>query len=387
MKKGVIAILSMSAVFIGSSFCAAAAVEYEIEQLKKEIAEMKASKEKGSISEYLGLAAEIGATFVLQGVNKSNDGSNKGRTDGSYSLDLGFGKEFSDGAKVFLHIEGLQGEGLNDNLRLYSSLNTDAGTTESFLSVSELWYQQNLFGDKITLTFGKLNPAGYFDENEIANDETGQFLASMFVNNPAVSLPDNNPGLRMTYSPAGFLDITYAYFNQNEDLGQIDGNGFNAVQAAFKYSGKGNYRLMYWSSNEDAGSENSYGFSISFDRPLNETVSLFARYGYKNPKIADDENPVANSWSFGAQFKGALLNRENDIAGLAFGQNIVSKDWAEANGLKKDAETQAEIYYKLSISENMELTPVFQYAVKPMGGNAAAGGDLFAFGIRTQINF
>ncbi|MCL2389924.1 MAG: carbohydrate porin, partial [Endomicrobia bacterium] len=364
-------------------------LEDELAQIKKDIAEMKEAKGSGSISEVLEFTTDIGGTIILQGVNKANDGSDKGRIDGSYYLDLSFRKEFSNGGIAYVRIEGYNGEGLNNKLEVFSDLNYNA--YQDFFNVSHLWYEQSLLDKKFTFTFGKLRARDYFDENEIANDDTCQFLAAMFINNTTILFPDNQLGIRAKYSPAEFLDITYAYVNQDDDFDNIDANGFNAVQATYKLPGdklSGNYRLMYWSSNSNKiGDEDIYGFALSFDQSVSENLSLFARYGYKNPKAYTDENPLENSWSLGVQVKGKLWNRENDAFGWALGQNIASKEWADAKGFKNDSETQTELYYKLSVSDHIAISPVFQYVSKPMGGNASADNDLFTFGIRTQINF
>ncbi|MCL2506195.1 MAG: carbohydrate porin [Endomicrobia bacterium] len=390
MKRSLIALLGL-ALFLAVNAFADMSIEEEIAGIKRDIAEMKSSKENISISETLGLVAGISGTIISQCVDKANDGSGQGRTDGSYRLDLMFGKEFENNLTVFLRIRGYNGEGLNNKLQLYSYLNETADNDQRpYFSIAELWTQKNLFDNKLTLSFGIMDPKEYFDINNAANEETYQFLAAMFVNNPAILFPDFQLGLRATYSPAEFLDITYAYFNQNDSLDHIDTGGFNAVQADFKLvkdKFSGNYRLMYWSSNEKINDEHAYGIALSIDHTLSETVFLFARYGYTNPKAADDENPLESSWSLGAQINGKLWNREKHILGMAIGRNRASKDWIKANDLKDDPETQTELYYKFNFNEHIALTPVFQYVVKPAGGNAASDNNLSVFGLRTQINF
>jgi Carbohydrate-selective porin len=407
MKKGFIvcaAIIAVTAFLAGNAL--ALTVEEEIAELKNSVAALQQGTSKSDLSQALGIKIEAGGTFILQGISKANDGSDKGRTDGSVTFDLGFGKEFENGGSAFMHIEGGAGEGLNgfyyddvndedvSFVNTYSSLNGDAGSSESFMEVTELWYEQPLFDEKVTVTFGKLNAAGYFDDNAVANDETEQFLAAMFVNNTAIAMPDNSLGLRVTYSPLEKLDITYAYFNQNEGWGNIDCGGWNAIQATFKLSETGNYRVMYWGSNQEAFSHKDgkaasvYGIAFSLDQAVSETVSLFARYGYQNPEVSE----ISGSWSLGAQFGGSMWTRENDAIGVAVGQNMVSKDYvdsfkAQGEDYKDDSETQAEVYYKLGINDNIALTPVMQYVSKPMGGNTTEDNAIFTFGIRTQISF
>ncbi|MDR2426870.1 MAG: carbohydrate porin [Endomicrobium sp.] len=382
MKRSIAAVAMAVCLFFGSN-AFALTVEEELALLKEDVAKLKS----GSVSDALGIQTNAGATFVLQGVSKANDGSDKGRIDGSLSVDLEFSKEFSNGGTAFLHLEGAIGEGLNDKLSLYSPLNGDAGTTLSIFSIAEFWYEQALFDNKLTITFGRLDPTGYFDGNEVANDETEQFLTSMFVNNSTILFPDYSLGLSVSYSPVEFLSLTYAYFNQDSiEFNNIDTAGFNIVEAGFKVGETGNYRLTYWLSNVDSRDESVFGFALSVDQQITESIALFARYGYKNPKIADDDNPLSHTWSFGAGFNGSLWQRNDDAVGIAVGQNLISKDYASINNRKEDAETQAELYYKLALTENIALTPILQYVIKPAGGNITED-DIFTFGIRTQIGF
>ncbi|MDR1942085.1 MAG: carbohydrate porin, partial [Endomicrobium sp.] len=289
-----------------------------------------------------GVQISGGATIVLQGASKVHDGSDKGSIEASYSYDLELSKEFDNDSSIFVHIEGSAGEGLNSKLNLFNVLNGDAGSSNNALEITELWYEKGLFDKKLTLTFGKLDAAGYFDANEAANSETDQFLAGMFVNNAAVALPDPNLGLRATYAPIESVELTYAYFNQNEEWNNIDTNGFNIIEAVYKLSDKGNYRLAYWANAagatdiKDGERTLDYGIGLSVDQSVSENIILFARFGYRNQQantveIEYEDDGVTpakitispqTSWSFGAQFKGALWSRENDAVGIAVGQNM-----------------------------------------------------------------
>lgn len=401
MKRSLVAVLTAVCLFAGSN-AYALTVEEEIAQLKKEVAAIKGGT-SGSISQSLGLIVELGATIVLQGTNKINDGLKKGRHDATYSFDLGFGKEFSNGGIAFVHIEGGAGEGLHGNgLIAYSQVNGDAGNTGNHLEITELWYEQPLFDEMFTVTFGKLNPAGYLDENEFANDETSQFLNSAFVNNAVIALPENSIGVRLTISPVDMVDFTYAYI-ANDSLNNFDANGFNAVQLNVKPIANGNYRIMYWSSNVEHKKWNdankilgAYGFGLSVDQEIIENIGVFGRFGWADPEVSENEM----SWSVGAQIGGGIWSRENDAVGLAAGQIIPSKKYVDfateeaiADGAdpeykyKKDAETQIEFYYSFAITENVSISPAAQYIIKPQGGNAADDRDVLIYGIRTQINF
>lgn len=388
MKKVLTAILAL--IFSVSANAYALTVEEEIELLKQSISRLEQAPGGPSVEESLGLAIGVGGTFILQGTDKSNDGSDKGRHDSSYSIDIGIGKEFSNGGAVFALIETGAGLALDSSAETLSGLNGDADNNGSAISLTEFWYQHSLFNDKFTVTFGKIDGSGYLDENEIANDETAQFLNPAFINNPVIEFPDNNLGIRMTYAPLDIIDITYVYEAANDSWESFDTGAFNAVQVNIKPVKGGNYRLMYWGNNSvkekfsNGDYAGGYGFSASIDQALSDIVSVFGRFGWQDPSVYEYEM----AWSVGTQISGSLWKRENDKAGIAAGQIILSGDYTDAlPALETGAELQGEVYYSFHITDNLALSPAIQYISNPMGGNAGDDNDLFIYGIRTQISF
>ncbi|MFA5315256.1 MAG: carbohydrate porin, partial [Candidatus Omnitrophota bacterium] len=144
-----------------------------------------------------GLEIGAGATVIVQGTNNANaDGTKEDRADASYSADITLAKEFeSIDGRAFVHLEAGPGDGLEDNLTLYSNVNRDADN-DNEVHLTEVWYEQGACHNRLALTFGKLDPTVYFDTNEAANDETTQFLGRIFRNNPTVEFPDNTLGVR-----------------------------------------------------------------------------------------------------------------------------------------------------------------------------------------------
>ncbi|AKL98352.1 carbohydrate porin [Endomicrobium proavitum] len=423
MKRSIA--LIAAALLFGAGQLFAATVEEEVAQLKKEVAGLQAGGSQ-SVTGALGIVTEVGGTFIFQGSPKINDGSDRSKFNGSYSLDLGFGKEFSSGALAYLHITAGIGDGLNNYLQTYGAVNADADN-DGHLSISELWYEQSFFDKKLTATFGKLNPAGYIDENEYANDETSQFLNSSFVNSAVLDFADNNVGFRATYSPADLIDVTYAYIATSDEVENFDSNGFNAVQINVKPVENGNYRIYAWLNNtknlygykkiEDNGglgaatendikAQKGYGFGFSADQKVSESFGVFARAGFKQSaagevevdtttSVIDSAEPsLSVAWSVGAQVSGSLWSRENDKAGIAVGQVYGSEDYKKYidNNEKSGAQTQGELYYSFALSENFAITPSVQYFLNPAGGNTVdANGDeiknAVVYGLRAQINF
>lgn len=360
-----------------------------------------------------GLELGAGGTMIVQGANNINydDGNTekKSRTDGSYSADVTLGKEFKEiGGRAFLHLEAGQGAGLDDNLTLYSGVNRDAGDSEAKVEVTEFWYEQGLFKDKAALTFGKLDPTAYFDQSEAANDETTQFLGSIFRNSPVVEFPDNGAGIRFAYLPVEWLELGYGLFDGSGSWEKIGDNLFNIGQAHFKtnfFGLSGNYRFYGWNNNVDhtkwldseKNKEAAYGFGLSFDQKLNDIVTLFTRYGWQNPEVFNPELTAADgsnysleqSWSAGFQVEGKPWGRENDVFAFAVGQVMPSDDYKKANdGYLAKAEGHLEAYYRIHVNDHLSISPDFQYIWNPFGKDIAGNtGGIFVGGLRAQVDF
>ena len=371
-------------------------------------------REKGSPIELMhGLEISAGATFIIQGASKTNysdqSGSlNKNRTDASYSADIELYKEFKDiKGSAFAHLEIGQGAGLDDHMSLYSSVNRDAGDSEAKVELTELWYEQMLFDDKVVLTFGKLDPTVYFDNNEVANDETTQFLSSIFRNSPVVEFPDNSAGIRLGYTPVDWLALEYGLFDGTASWNKIGDSLFNIGQIAFKTNFmdlSGNYRFYGWYNNtrhtkwqdDEKEKEAGYGFGISIDQKANDIVTLFARYGWQDPKVynpeltatGDFEYSLEHAWSAGFQVEGKPWGRENDILAFAIGQAIASDDYKKATSRLGKSEGHLEAYYKIHVNDHLSVSPDFQYIWNPFGKDIADSTNrICVFGVRAQVDF
>ncbi|MBM3250487.1 MAG: hypothetical protein FJZ09_06605 [Candidatus Omnitrophica bacterium] len=361
-----------------------------------------------------GLELGVGGTFIAQGTNNVNydgDGQTlkKDRTDGSYSADVTLAKEFKEiGGKAFLHLEAGQGAGLENNLTLYSNVNRDAGDSEARVEVTELWYEQGLFKDRVAITFGKLDPTAYFDQSEVANDETTQFLGRIFRNSPTVEFPDNNAGIRLAYLPVEWLELGYGMFNAKSGWDKIGDNLFNIGQVSFrtKLLGQpGNYRMYGWSNNAyhtewsdpEKSKETAYGFGLSFDQKVTDIVTLFARYGWQDPKVYNPEITTAaggynyslvQSWSTGFQIEGKPWGRENDVLAFAVGQVFPSKDYKDYYGYLAKPEGHLEAYYNIHLNKYLSISQDFQYIWNPFGKDITGDtSPIFVGGMRAQVDF
>jgi len=361
-----------------------------------------------------GLELGAGATMIVQGTNNVNyapsgEAIKKNRTDGSYSADITLAKEFKEvNSRAFLHLEGGQGQGLEDNLTLYSNVNRDVDDEEN-VHLTELWYEQGLFKDRVALTFGKLDPTAYFDQSEVANDETTQFLGRIFRNSPTAELPDNNAGIRVAYMPKEWLELGYGMFNAKGSWEKIGDNLFNIGQISFKTNFldlPGNYRFYGWNSNAnhtkwsdaEKGKESAYGFGLSFDQKITNNFTAFCRYGWQDPSVYNPDDAfkatgdfnysLEQSWSTGFQIEGKPWGRKKDVLAFAIGQVFPSNDYKKYFDYSAKPEGHIETYYRVHINDHLSLSPDFQYIWNPFGKDIGDDpNNVFVGGMRAQVDF
>ena len=401
--------------FTNSSHASDGSIMAEIQELKSRLSQLERKlsrqdeeitelREEGVLPSIDGLTIGGGATFIIQGTHNANgdDLSEKGEdvTDGSYSIDLEFEKEFEDYGKGFIHLEAGSGQGVEDELKLFSSVNRDADDDEN-VRLTEAWYEHYI-GEATTLTFGKIDATGFIDTNEYANDEGAQFLGRIFRNSSTIEFADNAAGLRLAIEPSEIIDIEIVGMDGDSVWEDIFDDVFVATQINFKpnlFSRDGNYRLIGWVNDrehtkwDDATStkEEGYGFGISFDQELTDNLGAFLRYGWQDPeqRLNGEGFSLEHSWSTGLQLSGAIWNRDDDVFAIAYGQVDPSDDYKNAGtNLNAKSEDHLEAYYSFKVNEHLTLSPDIQVIWNPYGGDAANGdGTITVFGLRGQVGF
>jgi len=360
-----------------------------------------------------GLELGAGGTMIIQGTNNVNNAASDvqkkaSRTDASYSADITIGKKFEKAnGRAFLHLEAGEGAGLEDDLTLYSNVNRDADNDHN-VRLTEFWYEQLLFKNEVTLSFGKLDPTAYFDNNEVANDETTQFLGRIFRNSPTIEFPDNGAGIRLAYLPAEWVELSYGLFDGNSDWERMFDNLFNIGQASFKtnfFNRSGNYRFQGWNNNvyhtkwldTTQVKEASFGFGLSFDQKASDNITLFTRYAWQDPKVYNPDimatgekaYSLEHSWSAGFQVEGKPWGRENDVFAFAVGQAIPSGDYKKSDStLSAKSECHIETYYRMFVNKHLSISPDFQYIWDPFGKDVSEDTNgIFVGGMRAQVDF
>ena len=363
-----------------------------------------------------GFVIGVGATIVLQATNNPNAVSAGGKRvgDASFSTDLTFQKNISNlGSKAFLHCEAGAGKGLDEDLQLFSYVNFDALGKQA-VQIAEAWYEQTWISGKAVGTIGLMDPTAYFDGNNAANDETVQFLSQIFVVNPTIEYPSvvpggyYAPGILLKLAPYEWLEVLGGAFDVDQDWRHIGDNLFNIGQISISANilgFSGTYRLYGWNNqmphtnwlDSAKTNESSYGLGFSFDQKIGENATPFVRYGWRS---AGDYDPqavqaglystyIGQSWSIGVQFEGKLWRRENDAAGLAFGQMLPSADYKTSNPeLHASVESHVEAYWRIQVFENMSISPDIQYIINPFGKDAEFNEkNIPVLGVRSQVDF
>jgi hypothetical protein len=345
--------------------------------------------------------------------------------------------------KVFAHVRIGQGQGLNapfSGLAHFASAPnavafraSGANPDDSVAILGQAWYQAAIplpiggfkpySREKLELTFGKVDIFGFFDQNTGAGDEGKQFLNSVLVHNPLL-----DAGGEVAVDGNGFQPgVIAAYVNETNkaepwrlSLG-VFGAGekgsnyqksltsplimFQAEKQLKLFGGlTGNYRAYAWTRN--AASEldgvtmgKHSGVGISVDQRVGDGVNLFARYG----QLIDGELPFDKALSLGAEISGNYWGRGGDAIGIGGSWLKASKAYrnlGSAGGVGGDidgdgnvdftytpsgAEKVAEIYYRLRISPQFEVTPDLQWIGRP-GANADAK-NVKVFGLRANIAY
>lgn len=341
----------------------------------------------------------------------------------------------SEGA-LFFHFRAGQGDGLSGLHPAYSvanatafQLGADQPDNDSPI-LAQAWYQLQVPLDEkplssskqhLELTFGKIDPFLFFDQNAAADDETTRFMNLAFVHNPLLDAGGGagldsygfTPGLRLAYQndqfkPTGW-GASLGVFGSGSGAAFNDSmkRPFVIAQADTRqrlFSGlNGNYRAYLWRNGRatpfnnaaDSSSEVQAGWGVSLDQQISEDITLWGRYGRASKGRMQFDRAV----TLGAEVSGNVWGRGADSLGLALGW-LHTSDAFKAQSATLDAdvaggpdfgwrasgsEQLAELYYRWRVNPQFELSPDYQL-IRRSGANGAAGAA-HILGLRAQITF
>lgn len=267
--------------------------------------------------------------------------------------------------------------------------------------ISECWYQQKLFKDKLRLKVGKQD----------ANTDFGflnsgwDFLNLAFSVNPTLPMPtypdQANFGFVAEINPKEWLSIRngiYSKFNVPFNITEIE------VKPTIKGL-PGRYNIGAWEMSDSNGMSVNGGLDSGgniYTNNFNRNYGVYAQFEqmvYKEKK--DDENDMQGLVVFGQfgmspsnrndmnrytggglHYLGLIPKRDKDITGLAVASGTFASRLGDISS-QIGNETAIEAFYRFYISKWFYLQPDVQYIMNPSGTYP----NSVAVGLRTVITF
>lgn len=422
------------------------ALKEEVRRLQERIEDLegqvKPMRDPGKVAQALdGVTAGAALTMVGQ---RATRGTTDARPESqlSYRADVEveipgdtFGRLAGIGdSRLFAHFRAGQGAGLG---RLNPTLTGTPNSTGFFLAnsddsaaiLAQAWYQLGVPLDpgasgrlpRIELTLGKIDLFGFFDQNEVADDESEGFLNNVFVHNPLLDSGGDIGADSYGFAPGAIVSYTNDVNTVNRwklslgAFGAGSGAGFDGsfakplVIAQAEYTGRvlrdrpGTYRAYAWSNGRTAPFANEFetaeerhsGWGLSLDQEVARYTSLFLRYG----QSSRGQVRFDRAFTIGGQLGGHRWGRGQDRVGLALGWLDPSTEFktgapvldADGDGNPDfgfspgGAETSVELFYAWQINRTFQLTPSWQRISRP-GGDAAAEA-ISIFSLRAKAAF
>lgn len=366
---------------------------------------------EGISVEALNLTVKPSTVIVFQGTPDPNAGGGSGKFGASWAAYLSVKKKFGDWANVFVQIQSGWGDTVERSLDLFSNVNYNAYDVGGNVRARKFSYEQYFFEKQLTASCGKYNPRDVFAVNKYMRDDDTQFLAWIFNKTPAIEWPaDYTFTIHADLQPkaVGCFEFAFNFFEGDSDWQKIFRHGIYTAEVNFKPASlfsldpekwDGNYKFYGWLNTRkhtkftDAGcppsnmtKKLSYGFGISADQMITETLGLFGVVGWKRPDVmpAGGGTTLEWVWSAGAQVTGKYWKREKDILAFAVGQAIPSGDYKDA-GNAAGGEGHIEAYYRCQLNKCFSVSPNVQLVWNP--GGEGKEDPVFVYGWRMRMVF
>jgi porin len=303
----------------------------------------------------------------------------------------------------------------------------------------EIWLEQTLIKDKLTVRFGQLAA----DEEFILSEGGGYFINGTWgwPSITAADLPSGGPayplatpGVRVAVNPNERTALLVAVYNgdpappcasddpqicNNHGLDfELDDPPLLMAEGAYTYNPNGLRGIVKFGGWNHFGEFEHQRFdsggaliavSGNSGRPLDHNWGLYGIIDQLVWRVPGSEDPQgvgvfarvigapANrnliDWYFdgGVTFTGMFRNRPNDALAIGFAYTNISDqvtafdiDFGEPVG--RNYEALIEICYTFELSPGLVIQPDFQYIWQP-GGNVAGQKDATVVGARTSITF
>ncbi len=310
------------------------------------------------------------------------------------------------------------------------------------LRAFELWLEQSLLDDRLSLRIGQLAA----DEEFIVSETAGGFLNGTF-GWPALAseaLPNAGPayplatlGARLAVHPTDWFSFLAAAFQGNPFAEDVNRHGFRwrldeengatflgeaqfrwneaPLPGAVKVGGFANtesFELANGSGDEARGNFGFYGIvdqalyrepgtvtttptlskdpksfkePVTFVEPSNQGLNAFARAGF----TPQDRNVVGFYFDTGLAYTGLIPTRDNDVFGVALGYADLTDDAAQLafdeGSRRVGYEIVIEVTYDIEVTPWLHVQPDAQSIIRP--GTTGDLDNAFVLGGRASIIF
>jgi len=274
--------------------------------------------------------------------------------------------------------------------------------------LTQLFWEQDLAAGRAALKLGRVNPgadfaafACDFQNLTFCGAQPGNLVGSYWQNSP-VSQWGGRLKLHLNDGTAYLSAGAYRISQENVDDGfalAFDGQGV-LYPVELGWSPKlgaaqrpGEYKLTAWYSTVEAEDvrtgatrQGRYGASALLKqqvtgRPDGPGLTLFLRLTQADQRTSRLDRQL----TAGANWRGPLASRPNDVLALAVGVTHVNdRVRADAAGAQLEREYVAELDYRLKLRKSLTLMPNIQYVHRTGGRDL---GDIIAGGLKVAMAF
>jgi len=286
---------------------------------------------------------------------------------------------------------------------------------------------------RVNLIFGRLSVTDNFDNNAYSHDPRGQFMNFSLMDAGALDYAADQKGY--TWGAVAELNQKTWAIRAGAFLEPTvpNGNNFDAslrgiqeiVEFEERYSvldQAGKLRLLSFidwgnsglfsgystpatvglicslSNPTTCAHHLEYGFVANFEQALTENIGLFSRLSWRNGQTTIMAwTDIDESASLGAQFKGALWGRPDDLVGVAGVVNGLSKSYQNFLGagglginigdgaLSYSGEKIVESYYQIGVTKWSALTFDYQFIGSPAYNSARGPANILSARLHAQF--
>jgi porin len=263
---------------------------------------------------------------------------------------------------------------------------TTDGFTDKGWELPEAWFEQKAWGGRIALRTGQLNIRTLFDTASLRSARL-YFLNTAFSLNPAIPFPLFGAGTAVFVKPVEDVELRFGAADahartidgpfdtllRSDDLFIVAGISWKP-----KWNEAGHSRIQVTGWHTDSTRPNvandGAGFSALLEQRFDESgATLFLRGAWSDSRatVIDSMVTAGAGWV-------PTAGRPADLFGMAFGWGRPRDRWLQDEGV-------TEVFYRVQVSPELQITPDVQVIVHP--STAAAADIVTIFGMRVRIAF